>query len=135
MILNEKNQVLLGHRHKDPAKADSELHGEDTWTMPGGKLDWQETPMTGARREVQEETGLEVVELKFLTVTNDRVNDNHFITVAFLCQDFIGEPKVMEPDEITEWQWFDLDELPKKIFLSSKKILGNYLAKKYYSDD
>ena len=34
MILNGRNEVLLGERHEDPGKADSELHGEGTWTMP-----------------------------------------------------------------------------------------------------
>ena len=37
MILKQ-GRILLGKRHSDPDKADSELHGEGTWTMPGGKL-------------------------------------------------------------------------------------------------
>lgn len=35
MILHE-DRILLGLRHSDSTKADSELHGEGTWTMPGG---------------------------------------------------------------------------------------------------
>ena len=34
MVLRD-NKVLLGKRHDDPEKADSELYGEGTWTMPG----------------------------------------------------------------------------------------------------
>jgi len=32
----------------------------------------------------------------------------------------------MEPNEITEWGWFSIDDLPKKIFLPSMKLLKNY---------
>ena len=39
MILNKDGKVLLGKRHDDPQKADSALHGEGTWTMPGGSLE------------------------------------------------------------------------------------------------
>ena len=41
MILKDGN-ILLGHRNTDAAKASSALHGEGTWTMPGGKLDFHE---------------------------------------------------------------------------------------------
>jgi len=47
-------------------------------------------------------------------------------------EDFFGEPKVMEPDEITEWQWFDLDNLPSPLFFPSAKVLENYKQKKFY---
>lgn len=45
-------KVLLGQRHSDPEKADSALHGEGTWTMPGGKLHFGESFEEGATREV-----------------------------------------------------------------------------------
>jgi 8-oxo-dGTP diphosphatase len=135
LILNDKNQVLLGLRHEDKDKADSELHGEGTWTMPGGKLDWQETPRSGAIREMKEETGLSGKNLELISVTNDAVVDHHFITIGFKCTEFEGEAQVLEPDEITEWKWYDLDSLPDKIFFPSKKLLDNYLAKRLYSDE
>ena len=42
MILRE-GKVLLGQRHVDPVKASSELHGEGTRTMPGGKMHFHES--------------------------------------------------------------------------------------------
>ncbi len=130
MIL-KNNKVLLGKRHSDSDKADSELHGEGTWTMPGGKLHFGEGFKDAVYREVFEETGIKINKenLKFVSVTNDIVKDAHFVTIGFLCEDFEGEPKVMEPDEITEWKWFELDNLPSPIFFPSEKILKNFLNK------
>lgn len=136
MILSG-NKVLLGQRHADPAKADSELQGEGTWTMPGGKLHYGESFEEGARREVLEETGLEIStdDLEVISLTNDIGASAHFVTVGLLMNGAgIGEPKVMEPDEITQWKWFDLSDLPSPLFFPSKKILDNYAARKFYKN-
>ena len=127
MILKD-NKVLLGKRHEDAKKADSELHGEGTWTMPGGKIDFGEAFEEAIAREVMEETGIKINQdkLKFISITNDQVSDAHFVTIGFLCEEFEGEPKAMEPNEITEWRWFALDKLPEKIYFPSAKILKNY---------
>lgn len=134
MILRE-GKVLLGHRHENPEKASSLLHGEGTWTMPGGKLHFQEKLKEGAIREVFEETGIKVKGWEAISISNDIVQDAHFVTIGFLCEDFEGEVKVMEPDEITEWKWFDLSNLPSPLYFPSEKIIKNYLAKKIYQDE
>jgi 8-oxo-dGTP diphosphatase len=83
-----------------------------------------------------EETGLKISpdKLKFISLANDRVSDAHFVTIGFLCEEFEGEPQVMEPDEITEWRWFDLNNLPERIFFPSAEVLKNYLDKKIYQN-
>lgn len=134
IMLLKDNKVLLGKRHDDPIKASSALHGEGTWTMPGGKLNYGEKPQDGARREVKEETNIETGLLKLISMTNDMVADAHFVTFGFLCEDFRGEVKIMEPDEITEWRWFDLDKLPSPMYKSSQKIINNYNNQIFYSD-
>lgn len=133
MVLRD-NKVLLGKRHQDPGKADSELHGEGTWTMPGGKLHFGESFEQAAVRELKEETGLDANEssLKLISVANDAVADAQFVTIGFLCDTLSGEPMVMEPDEITEWQWFDIKNLPEPLFFPSRKVLENYLAGEVY---
>ena len=128
MILRD-GKILLGKRHDDPEKASSELHGEGTWTMPGGKMEFHETFEDMAYRETLEETGLHVNKdtLKVISITNDIVYDNHYITIGFLCEDVEGEPQVMEPDEITQRQRFPLNNLPSPLYRSSEKVLKNYL--------
>jgi len=132
VMLIKEGKILLGQRHVDPNKADSELHGEGTWTMPGGKLEYGESFEDGAKREVLEETGMRLRDAKVIGVNNDKNEHAHFVTIALLSDQFNGEPKVMEPDEIVEWQWFSLDHLPTPLFFPSAKILENYHKKLFY---
>lgn len=134
MVLRE-GKLLLGKRHDDPEKASSLLNGAGTWTMPGGKLDFGETLEEGAARELLEETGIVLRKLKVICLNQDIIETAHFITVGMLAESFSGDPKVMEPNEITEWSWFDLDKLPEPLYFPSKKILNNYKQDKFYAVD
>jgi 8-oxo-dGTP diphosphatase len=136
MILRD-GMVLLGKRNEDPEKADSELHGEGTWTMPGGKMEFGESFEEAAIREVREETGLIVDKnsLRLISVSNDRKEDAQFVTIGFLCEDFEGEPKVMEPEEIVEWKWFETAKYPLNMFFPSEKILNNYFDNTVYKNE
>ena len=100
--------------------------------MPGGKLHFQESFEEGARREMMEETGIRLKMVSVICVNNDVVDTAHFVTIGLFSDDFEGEPQVLEPDEITEWRWFDLDNLPEKIYFPSAKVLENYKQKKFY---
>ncbi len=131
MVLKD-NKVLLGKRHDDPEKADSLLEGAGKWTMPGGKLHFGETFEEGAIRETKEETGITLKKMKVICINNDIVEKAHFVTIGILCEDFEGEPQVLEPDEITEWKWFPLDKLPSPMYFPSEKVLKNYKEKKFY---
>ncbi len=71
-------------------------------------------------------------DLKVISLTNDIVTDAHFVTVGMLCEMKSCEPKVMEPDEITKWEWFALNALPKPLFKPSEKILKNLAEKVVY---
>ncbi len=134
VMLMRDGKVLFGKRHDDPEKAKSLLHGAGTWTLPGGKLDFGEELKTVAAREVFEETSIKVNEdsLKVIGVDDNIVEAVHFVTISFLAEDFEGEPKVMEPDEITQWQWFELDKLPEPIYFPSEKSVKRYLSGKIY---
>ncbi len=133
MVLRD-GKILLGQRHVDPIKASSEMHGEGTWTMPGGKLHFGESFEEGAKREVMEETGVEInaSDLEVISVTNDIVPEAHFVTIGMILKEYPGEARVMEPDEITVWDWFSLDKLPSPLFPPSLKILNNYKEGKIY---
>lgn len=132
IIVLRDNKVLLGKRHPDPAKADSELHGEGTWTCPGGKLEYGESFEEGAVREVAEETGIQLQNVEVICINNDKNEHAHFVTIGLLADKFMGDAKIMEPEEITEWQWFDINNLPQPLYFPSAKLLENYKRNSFY---
>lgn len=134
VLILKNNKVLLGKRNDDAIKADSALHGEGTWTCPGGKLDFGER-IADAAKEIFEETGIKAKDLEVISVTNEIVHDAHFVTIGFLCKEFEGEPRIMEPEEITEWKWFQINKLPEPIYPPSLKLINNYLEGKIYKGD
>jgi 8-oxo-dGTP diphosphatase len=132
IILNKKGQVLLGRRHPDPDKADSAFRSAGEWSLPGGKLEWGESFEDGAIREVKEETSLNITNPKVISVHNCKNQHAHFMTVGLIAESYSGEPQVMEPDEITEWNWFSFDDLPQPGYFPSFEVMENYRAKKFY---
>ena len=134
VLIQQNGKILLGRRHEDPNKADSVFRAANVWTMPGGKLDYSESFIEGAIREVKEETGLDVKaeDLDVICLNEDMNEHAHFITVGLIAKKFSGEPQVLEPDEITEWKFFGEDELPENIYFPSEKVLKNYKAGKFY---
>lgn len=135
IMLLRDGKLLLGKRHDDSEKASSKLKGAGTWTMPGGKLDFGETFEEGAKRELLEETGILLKKARVICVNQDIIETAHFITIGLFAEEFEGEAEVMEPDEITEWRWFALDNLPSPLFFPSSKVLENYRQKKFYIRD
>jgi 8-oxo-dGTP diphosphatase len=131
MVIKD-GKVLLGQRHVDPEKADSALNGAGTWTMPGGKLEFGETFEQGAIREAKEETDIDLKNVQVVCINNERMESAHFITIGLYCEEFDGEAKIMEPDEITQWQWFDLKSLPSPMYFPSVEVIDNYIQKKFY---
>lgn len=132
VMIFKNNKILLGKRNEDPEKASSLLNGAGKWTMPGGKLDFGETFEQGAKRETLEETSIVLNDTSVLCINQDIIESAHFITIGLISDSFSGEPQVMEPDEITEWNWFDLNDLPSPMYFPSAKIIENYKQNKFY---
>jgi 8-oxo-dGTP diphosphatase len=132
ILLEREGKILLGRRHPDPDKADSAFRSAGEWCLPGGKLEWGESFEEGAIRETQEETGITIKDPQVISVHNCKNEHAHFMTVGLLAHEWEGEARVMEPDEITEWQWFDLRELPTPRYFPSFEVIENYLQGKFY---
>jgi len=68
-------------------------------------------------------------EMSFNSITNDIFKDgNHFITIYMDAVKITGIPKVMEIEKCVEWRYFDMNDLPKKLFLPYRNFI---LGKKY----
>lgn len=125
MILNG-NKVLLGHRATNK-KDTGGIYETDCWTLPGGKQEYEETIFEGAKREVKEETNLNIDDLVIFGAADDIQPDRHYITMHVIAKAFSGEPKVMEPDKEDEWRWFPLNDLPDNLYSPSQKFIEAYL--------
>ena len=128
MIL-DGNKILLGHRSKN-RKDTGGFSEVDCWTVPGGKQEYNETFLEGAKREVKEETNLDVDELELFNASDDIQSDRHYITLQVIAKKHSGKLKIMEPTKEDDWQWFDLDDLPEKLYSPSRKFIEKYLATK-----
>ena len=132
VILVDGNKILLGQRHEDPDKADSAFRSSAEWCLPGGKLDYGESFEDGAIREAKEETGIDIKDPKVISVHNCMNEHAHFVTVGLISESWEGEAEVMEPDEITEWKWFELEDLPENRYFPSFEVIENYKQSKFY---
>ena len=92
------------------------------WGLPGGGLESRENPADGVRREVKEETGLEV-QVEKLLWAETAPNNNH-ISLIYLCKIHGG---AFKPNyEISKTQFFRLDSLP--ILLPAEQALIERVA-------
>ena len=127
MILNE-NKILLGHRSKNK-KDTGGIYEVDCWTLPGGKQEYYETFWECARREVKEETNLDIDNLELFSISDDIQPDRHYITIHIIAKKYSGELKIMEPSKEDEWKWFDFNNLPENLYTPSKKFIEEYISK------
>ncbi len=132
IILERDGKILLGMRHPDPDKADSAFRSAGEWSLPGGKLEWGESFEEGAIREVLEETGISITNPRVISVHNCKNEHAHFMTVGLAADELLGDAAVMEPDEIIQWEWFSIDNLPQPLYFPSIEVLENYIQKKFY---
>ena len=127
LILNE-NKILLGHRVMSSVDTGG-IYEPDSWCLPGGKQDYEETIFECAIRETKEETNLDISDLEVFNAMDDIQPNKHFVTIQVIAKSFTGEIKVMEKDKIDEWKWFELNQLPNNIYSPSKKFIDAYLKK------
>ncbi|MFH0701650.1 MAG: NUDIX hydrolase [Candidatus Woesearchaeota archaeon] len=117
VIVIQNDKVLLGKRKN--------AHGEGSWSFPGGHLEFNEEVEECAIREVEEETGISIKNIRKATFTNDifEKEGKHYVTL-FVVSDFaFGEVKVMEPEKCERWEWFEWDKLPQPLFIPIQNLL------------
>jgi len=119
VLVMRRGRVLLGRRRGS--------HGEGYYAAPGGLIEFGESFEQAARREVSEETGLEIADLKLLSIGNyvfkREDGERHYIDVDFVCEAPTGEPQLVEPEKCDGWDWYDLDDLPQPLFIVTRRMI------------
>jgi mutator protein MutT len=116
IIVND-GMVLLGKRASG--------HGAGCWQFPGGHLEFGESVAACAVREVWEETGLEITNVRLGPYTNDifAADGRHYVTLFVLADYTSGVPEVREPAKCERWVWFAWSRLPQPLFLPIENLL------------
>lgn len=109
VMVMKDGKVLLGKRRGS--------HGAGEYAWPGGHLEHMERITDCAAREVMEETGLTIDNVRFLRVLNTlEYAPKHYVDIALAADWVSGEPERREPDKVEGWAWYDLSNLPSPLF-------------------
>ncbi len=128
VMIKDGNKILLGHRSAK-RKDTGGIFEPDTWTLPGGKQEYDETVEETAIREIKEETNLDIKDPEVFSVSDDFQPARHFVTIEMITEEYSGELKIMEPTKEDDWQWFDLNDLPNNIYSPSRVFIEKYKEK------
>jgi 8-oxo-dGTP diphosphatase len=100
-IILDRNRVLLVERGREPLKG--------YWSLPGGVLETGERLEDGIRREVREETGLEIRVVKVVEIFERIMRDEkgaaeyHYVLIDYLCRAISG--KLAASDDVARVEW------------------------------
>ena len=118
VLLLRDGKLLLGQRIG--------THGAGTWAPPGGYLEFGESLEACARREVLEETGLTLENIRLGPYTNTVFahEGKHSVTLFLLadCPESLGQPERREPEKCLGWSWYTWDSLPKPLFATLAQL-------------
>ncbi|MFO7559722.1 MAG: NUDIX hydrolase [Desulfobacterales bacterium] len=119
-IVVRDQKVLLGKRKNS--------HGSGSWQFPGGHLEFKEEIKACAAREVLEETGIHIKNIRLGPYTNDmfEAENRHYITLFVIADHDVGEAEVREPDNCEKWGWFEPGRLPEPSFLPIQNLLKQH---------
>ena len=117
LIFNGAGEVLMIRTHK----------WSNLWGIPGGKIKWGEPSEAALRREIEEETGLDVTDIEFVLVqdcihSREFYRDAHFVLLNYTCRSK-GRPRVKLNDEARESRWVTIAEAGKMKLNMPTRIL------------
>ena len=113
-VVIRAGQVLLVQRANPP---DAGL-----WGFPGGKLEFGESLLAAAERELLEETGVKAIAKRVfnavdaLDCSEDGDPRQHFVLIAIQCQWLEGEP--CASDDALDARWIPIEEMESAVHLS-----------------
>ncbi len=121
-LIDRPNRPILLIERKNPPLG---------WAIPGGFVDYGESVETAAKREAQEETGLEVELIEQFYVYSDPNRDprQHTLSVVFLAT-ATGEPQAA--DDAKTVRIFEPWQIPQNLCFDHDRILKDYYRYRNY---
>jgi ADP-ribose pyrophosphatase YjhB (NUDIX family) len=106
-LIIDTDRILLVERGREPLKG--------YWSLPGGAVETGERLEDALRREIREETGLEVEILHLLEVFErimpgaDGTTEYHYVLIDYICHPVGG--KLQAADDASRAEWFTENEI------------------------
>lgn len=122
LIVNDKHELLVATRAHEPSKG--------TLDLPGGFVDMDETGEEAVRREVKEETNLDVEETKYLFSIPNRYVYSGFevqtLDLVYLCK-IPTMSELKAEDDVSKLEFIKISELNPDLFglISVKEVIKN----------
>ena len=127
VIIFKEGKVLVGKRRNK--------HGDGEYSFPGGALDYGESLVDCVKREVLEETGIKIKNVRFLSVANSSKHFGlHEVQIHFQADWESGEERDLPEERIGEWGWYKINEIPEPFFFPAKLTLDSYKTGKNFYD-
>jgi mutator protein MutT len=120
IIINSKQELLVATRAHEPAKG--------TLDLPGGFVDMEETGEEAVKREVKEETGLEVESVKYLFSIPNKYIYSGFevqtLDLVYLCK-VENLSRLDAEDDVAKLEFIKIPELSPELFglMSVKEVI------------
>lgn len=121
-VLNERNELLLQKRN------------DGIWGLPGGFMEMGEAADETARREVKEETGVTIGDMKLVDVFSGKEHytklpngDEYYsVTIAFITHEVIDDSINTDSSETLDAKFFPLHDLPKGMSPMIRNMIHRY---------
>ncbi len=127
VMIFKNGKILLGKRRW--------RHGDGEYAFPGGHLDYMESFKDCVKRETSEEAGIKIKNIKFLCLANTNLYEaRHEIYIGLIAEWESGEPRSLEEERITDWNWYNLDNIPQPLFKFCNFSIESYKTGKNYYD-
>lgn len=122
-LLDGQGRVLIAQRPTGK-------HMAGGWEFPGGKLQVDETPLAGLRRELAEELGITVQQADWLASCQHDYSDRRVSLELWTVTAFDGQPQSLDGQAL---RWVNLSDLDSAGLLPADKPLVAALLDKYRS--
>ena len=125
-IVNKNNKLLLLHNNpEDP------IHGGDIWyTVTGGVEEYDKSLEDAVKREVKEETNLDVIFTKYLDINYKYISRQGIECTEYVFISLVEDGNIILNEENIGYKWLDINDFINEIYwYSSKEELRVLLEK------
>ena len=116
----KEKKILIGHRANDPNIPAL------SWCFPGGRPEYGEELETAVKREIKEETDLDVESLGVIFARR-YPEKNEFLGIYYLCEALNPQDELIPGDNFSELKWVNPEDVEEYFTISLHEKLKEYL--------